>query len=153
VLSLRALQDAGIDVPADAMHHAASFTRSCQKGSSFADPGQAPTTRSTTAGVCILLLTKEITAKDTELTKAATKPSDETDGVPGFLAALNLICSTDADAPTRGRALREALCAKQIADGSWPSQRAEGGSVFATSTAVLSLTASYRLLPIYPLSR
>lgn len=153
VLSLRALRDAGIDVPADAIHRAASFAKSCRKDSAFADPGKVPTPASTTAGICILLLAKEIDSRDPSIGKSVPNSADKFDELSTYVNAVGLLLSNDTDAQQRGRALRDSTIAKQSPDGSWAVGHAQAGTVFATSTAVLSLTTSYRLLPIYPISK
>ena len=157
VLSLRALRDAGLDVPAPAMRQAASFARACAKRDAhgFANPGSGPTPLSNAAGIAVVLMADR---GDDDLKEAAKflREKRVNEDVTDYHAALytaNLAAMLAGD-PTwtaQWRPTRDGLMAKQTEDGSWfpPRPPPVGlGTVGATSMAIMTLATPYHLLPM-----
>ena len=153
-LALRAARDAGVEIPDKHFERAAAFVRKChrQNPAGYADHG-GPTISSNTAALSILMLTvprQGLQAK--AALKALDALSQEKAGDfydMAFAATLGGIFSDDA-ATISG--WRSPLMAKQQAeDGSWAPMNSPPyglGTVSATSSAVLTLSLPYRLLPV-----
>lgn len=160
VLSLRALRDAGIKVPADAMERAARFARACAKPgqSLFTDPGKGPTAVSVASGVAILLLAEAATPGDLpDATRFLTEHRVDNGGDPYGGLYWDALASMLAGDPTwtaAWRPVRDALLSPQrrTEEGSWlptQPQNAAPSAVQSTATAVMTLAMPYRLLPVY----
>lgn len=158
VLSLRALQNAGIDVPPQAMTRAASFARACNRKDShvFANPSAGPTALSNAAGIAIVLLadrTKEDWKEATKFLREQRVNEDVAEYHAALYATtLAAMLLGDPAWSAQWRPTRDGLLSKQTEDGSWfpPRPPSVGlGTVPATSFAVMTLAMPYRLLPVY----
>ncbi len=159
VLSLKSLQDAELNVPREALHHAAAFVRECGKRNptAFANRDGDPTPQSNAAGIAVLLL---IESDGNLPMKGPAKfllehrvPEDAADFLPDtYITALAAMLSGDPTASASWKPTRDLLVNKQTEEGSWypPRQPPVGlGTVAATSNAVMTLAMPYRLLPMY----
>jgi hypothetical protein len=164
-LALRAAQDAGVEVPKEAVQKAVGFVLRCynptDKGFSY-QPGGAGQVGPTGIGLLGLYLL--------DGNGATTRPGV---GRPEFAAAGNYLAEHPVNDSTpfqyyamyyTTQAARQAggatwaavfkatsarLLAAQSKDGSWPKVGQEPGEAYATSMAVLALTVPYGLLPVY----
>jgi hypothetical protein len=164
-LALRAAQDAGIEVPKEAVQKAVGFVLRCynpaEKGFSY-QPGGAGQIGPTGIGLLGLYLL--------EGTTAATRPDvgrPEVEGATKYLAdhpvndatpfqyyAMYYVtqAARQAGGDTWNAVFKTTstrLLASQAKDGSWPKVGQEPGEAYATSMAVLALTVPYGLLPVY----
>jgi len=159
-LALRACQNAGINVPRQAVARAVKFTLKCYnpEAKAFAyQPGTPPTASMTAVGiVCLSLLDvnprPEIEAAAASL---ASKPLDE----PAQYPYYGMYYATQAAFQLGGarwtdisKITLDKLLKSQQPDGSWPDAATESsgaGSAYTTSMALLTLSIPYRLLPVY----
>ena len=161
-LALRAAQDAGVEVPKEAVQKAMGFVLRCynptDKGFSY-QPGGAGQLGPTGIGLLGLYLldgaAPAISARP-ELTDAAKFLVDHpvNDATPFQYYAMYYVtqAARQAGGETWAAAFKAAstrLLASQAKDGSWPKQGEEPGEAYATSMAVLTLTVPYGLLPVY----
>jgi Prenyltransferase and squalene oxidase repeat len=160
-LALRALCDAGVEVPDAVTTRAAGFVRSCAKpgvAGFAAKTGAAPTAASTACGIGALLALGAATPadlKDALKLIAERRIGDEETNyyLSSYAVSLCAMWSRDPAAWTAAwKPARDALMSKQTDDGSWFPLRPprEGlGTIPATSAAVSTLAMPYRLLPLY----
>ena len=158
-LALRACQDAGLNVPKEAVDRAAQFIAKCQnptdKGFAY-QPGGAGEAGPTGIGVLGLYLLDAAThpgLPDAQafLARVGAQPQAK---FPFYTAYYVVQAALQAGEPTWGTLSRpafDALIASQLADGGWPPSpyTEEPGRVYSTAMAVLTLSVPYRLLPIY----
>ena len=158
VLALRSLQDAGYEVPKQALKRAAAFARSCFRKDShaFANPSGNPTALSNAAGIAIILLADRA---DDELKEAIKflrerRVGEDMSDYHAALYATTLAAMLVGESAWNAewRPTRDGLLSKQAEDGSWFPPRPPSiglGTVSATSFAVMTLAMPYRLLPMY----
>jgi hypothetical protein len=163
VLALRACQDVGIAVPKQAMQRAAKFVMKCYNPDARAfayQPGAAVTPSMTGVGVLCLHLLEADGKQPPEAAAAAAKtlaarPVDDASQFPYYAiyyAAQAAFQAGDPIWPAVSRMTAERLLKNQQPDGGWPDANAESGSAgraYSTSMALLTLSISYRLLPVY----
>lgn len=156
-LALRAAQDAGIEVPKEAVQKAVGFLLRCynapDKGFSY-QPGGAGQTGPTGIGLLGLYLLDSATRPEIADAAKFLASHPVNDATPFQYYAMYYVTQAAHQAGgetwpavfgvTSGRLLRT-----QTKDGSWPKLGQEPGKVYATSMAVLTLTVPYGLLPVY----
>lgn len=162
-LALRAAQDVGIKVPANALRRASQFVSKChvkdQRGFAYQPGGPMQAGTTATGVLCRYLLEKEIAPETTEAARSLSgrlnepKPFGE-HPYYGMFYMIQAAGQGDNDVWTQvGRPTLEKLIKAQEADGgwpaNWPAESAEPGRVYRTAMATLSLTVPYRVLPIY----
>jgi uncharacterized protein YfaS (alpha-2-macroglobulin family) len=164
-LALRAAQDAGIDVPHDALARAADYVNRCavKKGGFSYQPGGPAQPGTTGAGVlCLYLLEPAPRQAARDGARYLTDHAiDHAARYPyyGLYYATQAAWQAEDDVwSTVSKQTLERLLKAQSADGGWPakdfpgmdvSKITEPGRIYRTSMAVLTLTVPYRLLPIY----
>jgi hypothetical protein len=158
-LALRACQDAGLNVPADAVARAVQFVVKCQnaadKGFAY-QPGGPSAVGPTAVGILSLYL---LDAEDHPGLIDAQKFFVQVGVQPitrfsYYTAYHGMQAALQAGEPTWGTLSRVAfdgLIPLQLPDGGWPPSPTpeEPGRVYSTAMAVLALSVPYRLLPIY----
>lgn len=158
-LALRACQDAGLNVPKEAVQRAAQFIVKCQnptdKGFAY-QPGGASELGPTAVGVLSLYLLDAqghpgLADAQKFLAVAGVQPVTK---FHYYTAYYGVQAALQAGEPTWGTLSRVAfdgLLPLQLPDGGWPPSPApeEPGRVYSTAMAVLTLSVPYRLLPIY----
>ena len=160
-LALRAAQDAGLHVPADAADRAVEFVLRCYNANDKAfayQPGQGVQPGDSGIGVlCLYLL--DASEKHHEQIHAAVAylaahPIDEAAAFPYYgtyyITQAGFQHGGDAWAKIARPGL-ERLIKLQDKDGGWPPSKSgqEPGRVYATAMAVQALAVPYRLLPVY----
>ncbi len=158
-LALRACQDAGLNVPKDAVKNAASFVAKCYRPDlkAFAyQPGGDVMISSNAVGMLSLYLLDA--GERPELTEAAKYLTANLVADATRFPYYSLYYTTQA-ALQAGDLAWEAvskpalakLFKSQLPDGGWPANPSgeEPGRIYATSMATLTLSVPYRLLPIY----
>lgn len=162
-LALRAAQDAGIEVPPDALKHAADFVARChmkdQKGFAYQPGGAVQAGTTATGALCLYLLEKDIRPQTDEAAKSlparlnGDKPFGEYPYYGMFYLVQAAAQSSDELWRTGAVPMLEKLIKAQEADGAWPlnwpAESSEPGRVYRTAMGTLALTVAYRLLPIY----
>lgn len=160
-LALRAAQDAGINVPRDALERAAAFVLRCyresDKGFGY-QPDQGAQTGDSAIGVLCLYLLGTSDSAAAQLEGAvgfiAAHPVDESAGYPYYAAyfVAQAAFQRGGEAWNKaGRTTIERLIKRQEKDGGWPQSKngQEPGRVYAAAMAVQALAVPYRLLPVY----
>ena len=159
-LALRACQEAGLNVPKEAVQRAAQFIVKCQnpndKGFGYqpGSPGEAGPTAIGILGLYLLDADEHPGLADAQkflLQAAAQIPPPK---FPYYTAYYVMQAALQAGEPTWGTLSRpylDTLVTIQSPDGGWPPSPVaeEPGRVYATAMAVLTLSVPYRLLPIY----
>lgn len=158
-LALRACQDAGLNVPKDAVDRAAQFIVKCQnptdKGFAY-QPGGVGEAGPTGIGVLGLYLLDAadhpaLPEAQAFLATAGAQPQAK---YPFYTAYYVVQAALQVGEPTWTALSRPAfdhLIATQLPDGGWPPSpyAEEPGRIYSTAMAVLTLSVPYRLLPIY----
>jgi hypothetical protein len=178
VTALRAAQNAGLEVPREAIARAVAYVRKrFQRGDGWFAyrQGEDPALPITAAGLLGLQVAGVYSGREVEA--AADRLLRETPewrqrgwfghwfyyGVYYYAQAMHQVGGKHAE--TAREALAELLYrgaagaaapppSAQLPDGSWPGppgsgQEREAGPVYTTAMAVLALSVEYRLLPIY----
>ena len=167
-LALRAAQDAGIDVPKEAVRRAVGFVLRCYSGSDKGfsyQPGTAAQVGPTGIGLLGLYLLDGAGGHSAGANNSGARP--ELSEAAKYLVAHPVNDATPfqyyamyyaAQAANQAggetwaavfKATSTKLLAAQAKDGSWPKLGQEPGEAYATSMAVLTLTVPYGLLPVY----
>jgi hypothetical protein len=156
-LALRAAQDAGIEVPKEAVQKAVGFLLRCynpgEKGFSY-QPGGAGQVGPTGIGLLGLYLLDgsprpELADAAKFLTTHAVNDSTPFQYYAMYYTAQAAHQAGGETWATVFKATSARLLAAQAKDGSWPPLGQEPGEAYAASMAVLTLTVPYGLLPVY----
>ena len=164
LLALRACQDVGLSVPAQALKSAAEFVLRChdaRAGGFGPAPLKPAQVSSTAAGITCLRLLNVASQHSAEIDSAVkylmSHPIDA--GTPFGYPSLSIVtlCTyeTGGDAWSRvGRGILGRLTTSQEKDGGWPEAKAGPNGrplnrTAATAVALQTLTIPYQLLPIY----
>ncbi len=164
VMALRAARNAGMDVPKESIDLAVRYIKSLyssgeRKGAAggfgYASKG---TEISTTAEgllalqVCGEYESEEVKGASERLLQKGLKQGDKWFFYTAYYMAQGMYQRGDKFATEGRRAIMDAVLPLQRADGSWEGEGGEerqGGKVYATSLAVLSLAVKNHFLPIY----
>lgn len=166
LMALRSARNAGMDIPSKAIESAVVYLkRSYYSGrrngrltkpvSGFSyTPGQGPTYSTTAAGMLALQVCGEY---DCDEVKGAAdwlmehRPKlhwgEQWFYYGTYYYAQAMYQRGDRYATHAREEVERILAPQQLKDGSWP--RGPGGSVYATTLAMLSLSVKYHYLPIY----
>ncbi len=162
LLFLRAAKNAGYTVPESLVTEASDFVRRCynKEQSMFGYlPNSGTSITMTAAGVLSLYLAGQV--DDPRLAAGAEKLAaydfehlNPEMTWPYYTCYHSSQAANQIDGKTRRTVLTGIatfLMSRQRDDGRWPAtQRVkQGGNVYATSMAILSLTPAYQILPIY----
>jgi hypothetical protein len=158
-LSLRAAQNAGLNVPKQRTRRAAAYILRCfsdRDGGFGYQPRNPASPAMTGVGVLGLYLLEE--PADAQVTAGVRylldHPPDDQTRFPYYTMYYTTQAAYQAgDEAWRPiwQANRDQLLSLQTPDGSWPQSRSgeEPGKIYATSISVLTLSVPYRLLPVY----
>ena len=164
VMALRAARNAGMDVPKESIDLAVRYIKSLYSsgerkglagGFGYASKG---TEISTTAEgllalqVCGEYESEEVKGASERLLQKGLKQGDKWFFYTAYYMAQGMYQRGDKFATEGRRAIMDAVLPLQRADGSWEGEGGEerqGGKVYATSLAVLSLAVKNHFLPIY----
>jgi len=158
-LSLRAAQNAGLNVPKEPAERAVGFIARCFKadeGCFCYTPGQAPSIAMTSVGVLDLHLLDA--ADRPEVARAAAWLATHPVQNDTRFFYYSLYYSTQAATQVGGDLQEQTwknnkglLLARQQDDGGFPQSTTaeEPGRVYATAMAALTLAVPYQMLPIY----
>jgi len=161
-LALRGCQEAGLRVPADAVRRAGEFVLKCfdskSKGFAFQPGGKASAGATAVAVLCLHVLDDPSTnfarRRETDLGAAFLESNRVTEKTPNLYYVTYY--TTQAAWQLGGAAWSRIaypdlarLLKVQQTDGGWPASDEGPGRAYTTSMALLSLTVSYHLLPIY----
>lgn len=157
IVALASAKEAGIHVPNEVIRNAVRYVLYCRDeksgGFGYSGPGTPGFARSA-AGVMSLLMCGE---REHAAVKGGIRYLEELPAAKftqteyyyygHYYAIQSMYQAGEAHYQQWYPRIRDALVAKQTADGSWPG--GEGGPDFCTSLAVLILGVPYRFLPIY----
>jgi hypothetical protein len=164
VMALRAARNAGMDVPKESIDQAVRYIKRLYSkgegksglgGFGYSSPG---TTLSTTAEgllalqVCGDYDSEEVKGASERLLQKGLKSEDRWFFYTAYYLAQGLYQRGDKYAEAGKRMVFEAVVPLQRADGSWDGvsgEERQGGRIYATSLAVLSLAVKNHFLPIY----
>ena len=164
VMALRAARNAGMDVPKESIDLAVRYIKSLYSsgerkglagGFGYASKG---TEISTTAEgllalqVCGDYDSEEVKGASERLLQKGLKQGDKWFFYTAYYMAQGMYQRGDKFATEGRRAIMDAVLPLQRADGSWEGEGGEerqGGKVYATALAVLSLAVKNHFLPIY----
>lgn len=161
-LALRSCQEAGLRVPADAVRRAGEFVLKCfdskSKGFAYQPDGKASVGATAVAVLCLHVLDDPSTnfarRRETDLGAAFLESNRVTEKTPNLYYVTYY--TTQAAWQLGGAAWSRIaypdlarLLKLQQTDGGWPASDEGPGRAYTTSMALLSLTVSYHLLPIY----
>jgi hypothetical protein len=164
-MALRAAKNAGFDVPKPAIDDAVGYIRRCY------DPGEPKQNRlggfgyqsrgrelSTTAEgllalqVCGQYQIPEVLSASDRLLKEGLRQGERWFFYLGYYYAQGMYQRGGQHATEARRVVAEALLPLQARDGSWEGMGGEerqGGKIYATALAILSLAVKNHFLPIY----
>lgn len=164
VMALRAARNAGMDVPKESIDLAVRYIKSLySSGERKGAPGgfgyaSKGTEISTTAEgmlalqVCGEYESDEVKGASERLLQKGLKQGDKWFYYTAYYMAQGMYQRGDKFATEGRRVIADALLPLQRGDGSWEGEGGEerqGGKVYATSLAVLSLAVKNHFLPIY----
>ena len=164
VMALRAARNAGMDVPKESIDLAVRYIKSLySSGERKGGPGgfgyaSKGTEISTTAEgllalqVCGDYDSEEVKGASERLLQKGLKQGDKWFFYTAYYMAQGMYQRGDKFATEGRRAIMDAVLPLQRADGSWEGEGGEerqGGKVYATALAVLSLAVKNHFLPIY----
>jgi prenyltransferase beta subunit len=157
VMALRAAKNSGLHVPDTTLRNAIRYIMSCYNpyvgGFSYQPGGGNPGFARTAAGVCVLFLTGEYTAKQIPMAVDYLKKNFETHqhfyyGHYYAAHAMHQVGGKDWE-DWYGK-LTAYFLPRQQPDGSWSTtSRREVGPVYQTSIAVIILSVPANYLPIF----
>ncbi len=158
-LALRAAQNVGMTVAKEPVERAVSYVLQCfrkdKSGFSY-QPGHDPTVAMTGVGVLSLYLLDaagqpELQAAAKYLVEHPIQNDTRFFYYSLYYTAQAAFQCGEPTWPAVWKVTRERLVGIQMEDGGWPQSRTgeEPGRIYATSMAILALTVTYRLLPIY----
>jgi hypothetical protein len=166
VMALRSAKNAGIEIPAGAIDSAVAYLRSSYRSGrdargrlDFASgfcytPGGRPTYSSASAGMLAMQVCGQYDAEEVKGTAewlmtmhAQLKLNEQYFYYGTYYYAQAMYQYGGKHAEHARREVARILAPQQQKDGSWP--RSEGGAVYSTTLAVLSLSVKYHYLPIY----
>ena len=158
-LALRAAQDVGVKVPADAIARAADYVERCYskeaKAFAYQPSGPVRPGANGTGVLCLYLLDRadRPAVRDAlkYLVENAAAGGTEYEYYAVYYATHAAFQVGDETWSAVSKVTLDRLIKSQKSDGGWPADppRAEPGRVYRTAMAVLTLTVPYRLLPIY----
>ncbi|MHA3774060.1 prenyltransferase/squalene oxidase repeat-containing protein [Verrucomicrobiota bacterium sgz303538] len=169
-MALRAAKNAGMDVPREAIYEAVSYIKRCYepeksgKGGdansnigSFGYQGRGRELSTTAEGllalqVCGEYQSEEVLGASNHLLRDGVRPGERWFFYLTYYYAQGMYQRGGAHAEEAKRVVPEVLLPLQARDGSWEGGGAEerqGGKVYATAMAVLSLAVKNHFLPIY----
>jgi hypothetical protein len=163
VMALRAARNAGMDVPKESIDLAVRYIKklyskgdkSSPGGFGYSGPGN---TLSTTAEgllalqVCGDYESEEVKGASERLLQKGLKSEDRWFFYTAYYFAQGMYQRGGKYAEEGRRTISEAIIPLQRADGSWDGvsgEERQGGKIYATSLAVLSLAVKNHFLPIY----
>lgn len=164
VMALRAARNAGMDVPKESIDLAVRYIKklySSGDGKSgpggFGYSGPATTLSTTAEGLLALQVcgdydSEEVKGASERLLQKGLKSEDRWFYYTAYYFAQGMYQRGGKYADEGRRAISEAILPLQRADGSWEGTTGEerqGGKIYATSLAVLSLAVKNHFLPIY----
>jgi hypothetical protein len=158
LLALRAAKDCGVKIPGEAIESAVGFVKRCAaRGGGFSyQPGGGPGHARTGCGMVSLQMCGQYDAPEVKRGAEWIRSHEMTWGREHFYYAIYYVTQAMYQSggddwgwwqPRLEKMLRE----HQNGDGSWPTTggEGEGGQVYATSMALLSLCVQYHYLPAY----
>jgi hypothetical protein len=163
ILSLRAAQNVGMNVPKQRTVRASLYVQRCfsdRDGGFGYQPRNPASPAMTGVGIVALHLLEATSDSQTQpQLRAAIRflmdhPPEEQTIFPYYTMYYTTQAAYQAgDEAWRSiwQANRDQLLSLQTPDGSWPQSHSgeEPGKIYATSMAVLTLSVPYRLLPVY----
>ena len=166
VVALRSAKNAGIEVPSGAIDSAVEYLRHSYRSGRDArgrldftsgfcyTPGGRPTYSSAAAGMLAMQVCGQYDAEEVKGTAdwlmtmhGKLKLNEQYFYYGTYYYAQAMYQYGGKHAEHGRREVARILAPQQQKDGSWP--RSEGGIVYSTSLAVLSLSVKYHYLPIY----
>ncbi len=164
VMALRAARNAGTDVPKESIDLAVRYIKSLYsegerkgKPGGFGYAGKGYETSTTAEGLLALQVcgdydSDEVKGASERLLQKGLSPGDKWFFYSAYYMAQGMYQRGEKFATDGRRAIMDAVIPLQRADGSWEGEGGEerqGGKVYATSLAVLSLAVKNHFLPIY----
>ena len=169
LMALRAANDAGIDVPKQAIDDAVQYLKNCyyakrqngrvanQKSGFGYMVGQSARYATTSAGLLAMQVSGQYEAPETTgaadwLLEKKVEYGEKWFFYGTYYYAQGMSQRGGKHAETAKKNVEKIFFEKQKDDGSWEGQNGEErsvGRVYTTSMAVLSLSVSYHYLPIY----
>lgn len=170
LMALRAAKDAGLDVPKTAIDKALAYVKNCYYSNTQKKDGKVVNLFSYTAGaqhgtfgaaaggllvlqICGDFDAPEVKAAADYFLTYAIPPLQSNEhvyyGLYYYSQAMNQ--RGDKYADHARQVVHDYLVKTQLPDGSWPlgNKDKEGGTIYVTSLALLSLSIHYHFLPIY----
>ncbi len=166
-MALRAAKNAGIDVPKDAIDQAIGYIKRCYDGESdkrggvpsggFGYTGKGRDLSTTSEGMLALQVcgeyeSTEVLGASERLLREGLRPGEKWFYYLSYYYAQGMYQRGGKHAETGKRVVAETLLPLQHGDGFWEgrgSEEKQGGKIYATSLAVLSLAVKNHFLPIY----
>ena len=161
-MALRGCQEAGLRVPADSVRRAGEFVLKCfdskNKGFAYQPGGNALASSTAVAVLCLHTLDDPTTnfarRRETDLGAAFLENNRVTDKTtnPYYSTYYTTLAAWQLGGAAWSRIAYPnlvRLLKLQQTDGGWPASDEGPGRAYTTSMALLSLTVSYHLLPIY----
>lgn len=164
IMALMACRKAGLDVPAERFDRALAYVLSCyhleQKGFARVPKGDASVPMTTVGLMCLHRLgaaarPEAIAASQYLAGKGVTDDLDDAH-FSQYMMTLAMFHRDGPSWPAAWKRVSEQLLASQNKDdGSWPTRKNQpwddgrGGRVYATATALLTLSLPLRLLPMH----
>ena len=160
IMALASAQEAGILVPAEIIQKAVKYVTRCQKtfegGFTYQPGGGEAKLSSSAAGLLSLLMCGERTSKAVQrgLEYIRRLPEDKYQKTQFYYYAHYYAIQAMYQAGETSYQewyphIRDALLAKQRADGAWVADSEEGDPCYGTAMSILILGVPYRFLPIY----
>jgi hypothetical protein len=164
VMALRAARNGGMDVPKESIDLAVRYIKSLyssgeKRGGAggFGYAAKGTETSTTAEGLLALQVcgeyeSEEVKGASERLFQKGLQRGDKWFFYTAYYMAQGMYQRGEKYAETGRRVIAEAVLPLQRADGSWEGEGGEerqGGKVYATSLAVLSLAVKNHFLPIY----
>jgi hypothetical protein len=164
-MALRAAKNAGFDVPKSAIDDAVAYIRRCHdpgdlksgKGGGFGYQSRGRELSTTAEGLLALQVCgqydiPEVISASDRLLREGVRQGERWFFYLGYYYAQGMYQRGGKHATEGRRVMVDALLPLQSKDGSWEGMGGEerqGGKIYATALAVLSLTVKNHFLPIY----
>jgi hypothetical protein len=163
-MALRAAKNAGIDVPKSAIDDAVAYIRRCYeaddrggRGGGFGYQSKGRELSTTAEGLLALQVCgqydiPEVVSTSDRLLKEGLRQGERWFFYLSYYYAQGMYQRGGSHATEARRVVADALLPLQARDGSWEGMGGEerqGGKIYATSLAILSLAVKNHYLPIY----